>query len=166
MIYWLTHVVSRLWCGAHFAIHVEGLDRIPESGPGILVVNHPCAIDGILMVGLIHRTVHSYTRAANSRNALTALYLRLIGSRTVQSGGDNRSASALAAAALRDGHLFGIFAEGDVSMGPMPGPFRPGFMKLAVTTGAPVIPVAIAGTPPALRDPRRPSMLDLLFMRR
>src|SRR5205085_1471310 len=47
-----------------------------------------------------------------------------------------------------------------------PGPFRPGFMKLAVTTGSPVIPIVIAGTDRAVRNPRRPSARDVALMGR
>jgi 1-acyl-sn-glycerol-3-phosphate acyltransferase len=166
VIYWLTRVLARLWCGAHFAIDAQGLERIPACGPAILVLNHPCAIDGVMMVGLIRRKIHSYTRAENARNPIAAWYMRRIGSRAVAPGADNQSASERAAASLRAGVLFGIFAEGDVSTGPTPGPFRPGFMKLAVTTGAPVVPIAIVGTERALRNRRRPSPLDLLLMGR
>ncbi len=166
MIYWVSRLLARLWIRAHFTIDVQGLERIPPQGPAILVLNHPCAIDGLVIIGLLRRRLHSYTLARNARHPIAAWYIRRMGSRPVARGADNRSAARFAEAALRDGLLFGICPEGHVSTEVTPGPFRPGFMKLAVTTGAPVIPIAIAGTERALRNRWRPSALDLLLMGR
>jgi 1-acyl-sn-glycerol-3-phosphate acyltransferase len=167
MLYALSRIVVRLWFATHFRLEIDGWHRIPREGPAILVLNHPCAVDGLLMVGLIPRRIHAYVRSANLRNRLAGWYIRRLRMSPVTAGGDNRSASELAEQSLRDGHLFGLFAEGDVSPSPTePGPFRPGFMKLAVVTGAPVIPIVIVGTDRALRDPRRPTVRDVLFMGR
>ena len=165
-MYWLTRLVAMLWVRAHFTLDVQGLERIPAHGPAILVPNHPCAIDGFMMVGLIRRRIHSYTHARNARNPMAAWYERRLGSHAVAPGADNRSATRHAEASLRAGLLFGTFPEGDVTPGSMPGPFRPGFMKLALTTGAPVVPIAISGTERAMQNRWLPGARDFLLMGR
>jgi len=167
MLYWLTRMGFRLWCALHFNYELDGWERIPTKGPAILVLNHPCAVDGVMMVGLIPRRIYAYVRADNLKNRLANWYIRFMRMNPVTEGADNRSASARAEQALRDGHLFGLFPEGTVSLVPTePGPFRPGFMKLAVTTGAPVVPIVIVGTDRAMSNPRRPTTLQNLTMGR
>jgi 1-acyl-sn-glycerol-3-phosphate acyltransferase len=62
--------------------------------------------------------------------------------------------------------LFLTAPEGDVSFNGTVGPFRGGFLSLALNVDAPVVPLAIFGSDKALIEPRRPNRLRHLIPNR
>jgi 1-acyl-sn-glycerol-3-phosphate acyltransferase len=159
MIYGLSRLLARFLFAAILDVRVRGLEHVPDRGPAILVANHPCALDGYLLVSIVRRRFYCFNRAENFSNPIIGAYLRAAGALPVKPGSDNRASLRRAEQLLRAGHLFTILPEGDVNPGPSPWPFKASFLTLALAVDAPVIPIAIVGSQAALIEPRRPRTL-------
>lgn len=164
-IYWLSKQLMGRYLASGLTVHVQGLERIPACGAAIVIANHPCAIDGWLLICLIRRKLFFFIRAEHVAHPLANWYVRTMGGLPVRSGADNRASLAVAEAVLREDHLFAIFPEGDVTPGPTLLPFQSSFLLLALKLDVPVIPIAIAGTHKALRDPIKPRTLSAFRLR-
>jgi 1-acyl-sn-glycerol-3-phosphate acyltransferase len=135
-----------------FRVRVEGTERVPRDGPGIIVANHVSALDGVVLAGVFwwkYRIAVRFVIAAEFfRNPVFGAVLRLFDQVPVHRGTHDLSAIAEAVEAARSASLVGIFPEGRVN--PQPdGPLqtgRTGAARIALASGAPVIPVGISGT--------------------
>lgn len=138
----------RLW---DVRFELSGTELIPRQGPAIIASNHVSFLD-FLFCGLAARPsgrlVRFLTMAEAFRHPVGGPLLR--GMRHIpvdRARGESRAgAYRFAEGALRSGEVIGVFPEGRI--GPADGsllPFRPGAARLAATTGAPVLPVAVWG---------------------
>ena len=118
--------------------------RIPlPDGPKIIVANHPSITDPFLVMMLLREQVSILVHETFFHVPIFGAYLRHIGHVPVFVD-NGRSAFDQAQALLNDGHSIVIFPEGGIS--PLDGGFRhprTGAARLALATGAPVIPFGI-----------------------
>jgi 1-acyl-sn-glycerol-3-phosphate acyltransferase len=132
---------------------VTGLDRMPRSGPVILASNHLSFMDSMVIPMLVPRRVaflakSDYFTGRGMRGALTRWWFQGFGMIPVDRD-DSRSAQASLDAALEvlaAGGVFGIYPEGSRSRDGRLYRGRTGVAWLAMTSGAPVVPVAVVGT--------------------
>ena len=128
-------------------IDVEGLERLPRTGPLLLVVNHPNALVDAMVVGsAIPRRIVLTAKATLFQNAALARLLDWIGvvplvrsSDARRQGGDQavdprRNARAFGAlrAVLRQGGAILIFPEGISHDAPSLAPLRTGAARIAL----------------------------------
>ena len=128
---------------------VEGLERIPASGPVLLASNHLSYFDPIAIGNLCHlagRRVRFLAKAELFRNRFVAAALRNMGQIPVERGTGDAGALDTAAAALRAGECVHVFPEGTISndLEPMAG--KTGLARLARAAGVDVVPVGLWGT--------------------
>lgn len=125
---------------------VLGTDRVPSTGAVLLAANHTGAIDGPLVHGVAPRGTHFLVKHEMfaALGGLVGLVLRGAGQIPVDRG-NGRPALTAALGVLRRGGAVGIFPEGNRGRGDAASA-RAGVAWLAVTTGAPVVPVAVLGT--------------------
>jgi 1-acyl-sn-glycerol-3-phosphate acyltransferase len=146
-----------------------GLENVPASGGAILASNHLSLLDSIFLPLMVPRPVtfaakSEYFTGTKLTDRVTAAYLRgtkqLSVDRTGVRAGQDMLESALAL--LRRGALFGIYPEGTRSPDGRLYRGRTGVGWLALHSGLPVIPVAMAGTarvlPPGHTIPRLSSI--------
>ena len=144
-------VVGVLW-RVFFRLRVTGARSIPPSGPGIVAGNHVSAMDGIVLALVTAERGRRMTRflvaAEFFRKAKVAWALRLYRQIPLRRGLGDTGALDEALATIRTGAFAGIFPEGKVNPGPDGGlqRGRSGVGRIALATGAPVIPVGIWGT--------------------
>jgi 1-acyl-sn-glycerol-3-phosphate acyltransferase len=132
---------------------IEGLSNIPPSGPVIVASNHLSFADSMVIPIVVPRKVvflakEDYFTGTGVKGALVRGWFEGIGMVPVDRD-DTRSALAsldIALDVLGRGEAFGIYPEGARSRDGRLYRGRTGVAHLALTSGAPVVPVGLIGT--------------------
>src|SRR5258708_32989077 len=144
---------------------VTGMEHVPASGGAILASNHLSIVDSVFLPLMVDRPVtfaakSEYFTGTGLIDRATAAYMRATKQLSVDRTGARAGQDMLEAALglLRQGALFGIYPEGTRSPDGRLYRGRVGVGWLALRSGLPGIPVAMAGTdrvlPPGHRVPR------------
>ena len=136
-----------------FLIRTEGREHLPATGPVILASNHLSFIDSVVIRLAAPRRVTFLTKAEyftgrGLRGTLVRWFFTAAGSVPVRRGSHRAAQASLETAreVLDRGNVFGIYPEGTRSLDGRLYRGRTGVGWLALTTGAPVVPVALDGT--------------------
>lgn len=127
-------------------------DRLPRSGPALLVFNHVSHLDPAVDAVFVHRNKRVPRFLAKDSVATAPIFGRIfLGSGGVPIYRGSSSASdnlAAAHQALREGKMVVIYPEGTITKDPAGWPKRPytGVARLALENDVPVIPIARWGT--------------------
>lgn len=130
-----------------YRIEVVGADRIPASGPAIVVANHESIWDPFVLGVATSREIHYMAKAELFRLRPLAAAMRALNAFPVERGVGDRAAIGEAAQRLGRGELLGIFPQGTSKPERQNGWHR-GAARLALATGVPVVPVRLTGTRP------------------
>jgi 1-acyl-sn-glycerol-3-phosphate acyltransferase len=132
---------------------IEGRDNVPRRGPVILASNHLSFIDSMVIPLVSPRPVAflakaEYWNGTGFKGRLSRAFFTAISAVPVERGTHRAAQASLDAslAVLNDGLAFGIYPEGKRSLDGRLYRGRTGVAWLALTSGAPVVPVALAGT--------------------
>lgn len=148
---------------AYFRPEVSGREFVPHIGPAILAANHLSASDEVFTPITAGRQVLyfakvEYFTGAGLRGRITAAAFREFGHVPVDRNDPRAAASTIdiGEELLAAGKALGIYPEGTRSPDGRLHKFRTGVARLALRTGAPVIPVGLVGTDKVLSpgDPR------------
>jgi len=138
---------------AVFRPSYEGTENIPRKGPAIMASNHLSYADWLFMPLGMKRMVRfvakaEYFTGTGPKGFLQRVFFSGTGNVPIDRGGATAAEGALIAAkrVLAEGELFGIYPEGTRSHDGKLYRGRTGIARLALDTGAPVIPVAVIGT--------------------
>jgi 1-acyl-sn-glycerol-3-phosphate acyltransferase len=153
MVYRLLQVVLATLFRAIYRPTVLGVDNVPRTGPVILASNHLSFIDSMVIPMVAPRRVaflakSDYFTGTGIKGTLSRWWFTGFGMIPVDRD-DSRSAQDSLDAALRvlsEGGAFGIYPEGTRSRDGRLYRGRTGVAWLALTSGAPVVPVALTGT--------------------
>lgn len=124
---------------------VDGLENIPKSGPGILLMNHIGWVDPIVLVHVVPRNIIPLAKVEVFDYPVIGIFPRLWGVIPVQREGFDRRAVQSALEVLDKQEIILVAPEGTRNPELQPG--KGGFAYLASRSGAPIIPVAIEGSP-------------------
>jgi 1-acyl-sn-glycerol-3-phosphate acyltransferase len=145
---WLFEFLYSKW----FRVHATGLEHIPAHGRALLVANHAGTLpyDSAMVMHAVRRD-HPARRDVRPLVEDTVFHLPFLGPLMNRIGGvraDPENAERL----LRKDELVAVFPEGEKGMGKLWKDRyrlqrfgRGGFVKLALRTGSPIIPVAVVG---------------------
>jgi 1-acyl-sn-glycerol-3-phosphate acyltransferase len=134
---------------------VEGLENIPAEGPAILASNHLSFSDSIFLPVMLDRPVTfiakaEYFTTPGIKGRLTAAFMKGVGQLPVDREGGRGAGEAAIRSGIKvieGGGLFGIYPEGTRSPDGRLYRGKPGGLaRVALATGAPVIPVAMIDT--------------------
>ncbi|MFB7915078.1 lysophospholipid acyltransferase family protein [Streptomyces sp. NPDC056061] len=134
---------------------VEGLENIPARGPAILASNHLSFSDSFFLPAVLDRKVtfiakSEYFTSPGVKGKLTAAFFKGVGQLPVDRSGTRGAGEAAIRAGIEvieSGGLFGIYPEGTRSPDGRLYRGKPGGLaRVALATGAPVIPVAMIDT--------------------
>jgi 1-acyl-sn-glycerol-3-phosphate acyltransferase len=137
---------------ALFHVRVEGSRHVPASGAGILAFNHVSVLDGpALAIETAHRSrreVRFLVTAEIFGHWFYGRVLRGFDQIPIHRGAHDADALATAIETVRGGAVAAIAPEGRVGDDPEAGlqRIRRGCARIALPTGAPVIPVGIWGS--------------------
>jgi 1-acyl-sn-glycerol-3-phosphate acyltransferase len=144
------------------------------TGPAIIAANHLSFCDSLFLPlvvpgHLVFIGKDDYFVRKGIKGRLMAAFFRGVGTIPVDRSGGTEAADALSTAlrVLRAGRLFGIYPEGTRSPDGRLYRGRTGVARLAVESGAPVVPCALIGTdkvqPTGHRLPRKIMRVQVRF---
>ncbi|MBA8989854.1 1-acyl-sn-glycerol-3-phosphate acyltransferase [Curtobacterium pusillum] len=132
---------------------IIGRKNVPKRGPVILASNHRSFIDSPAITLMAPRKVsflakQEYFTGTGFRGALSRAFFGGIGAIGVERGAGSAAQHALdlGLERLEAGEAFAIYPEGTRSLDGRLYKGRTGVAWLALTSGAPVVPVALTGT--------------------
>jgi 1-acyl-sn-glycerol-3-phosphate acyltransferase len=130
-----------------FVYRCEGEENVPAQGPAVVAANHPSYLDPVLLSLQVRRPIHFMAWDALFRVPLLGAFMRAFGAFPVDvRRGKGRDAYEKARALLEAGEVVGLFPEGKRSRTAWMEPaLREGAARLALETGAPVVPASITG---------------------
>lgn len=136
-----------------FRPKVKGLRHVPGSGPVIIASNHLSFSDSIFMPLVVPRKVtflakSEYFTSPGPKGLVKKLTFIALGQVPVDRSGGRRSEAALITGlkVLAEGKCLGIYPEGTRSPDGRLYKGRTGIARLAIESGAPIIPVAMFNT--------------------
>ena len=149
--YWvMKYVLLGPWLRLIFRPQVEGLAHIPRKGAAILASNHLSFSDSIFLPLMVRRKVTfvakaEYFTGRGIKGFLIRLFFTAAGTIPVDRSGGQAAQAAIDTGlrVLREGHLFGIYPEGTRSPDGRLYRGKTGVARMALISGAPVIPVAM-----------------------
>jgi 1-acyl-sn-glycerol-3-phosphate acyltransferase len=154
-------------------LHVEGRDNVPREGGLIVASNHLSFIDSIVIPLASGRQVHflgkaEYFQGKGARGAAVRWFHTTAGTIPVDRADPRAAAGSLELAeqVLRQGEAFGVYPEGTRSPDGRLHRGRTGVARMALSTGATLLPCAVIGTDhvqPAGSNGFRPSKVSVKF---
>jgi 1-acyl-sn-glycerol-3-phosphate acyltransferase len=150
-------------CSCWYGLEAEGMAPLPEHGPAILIANHTCSIDPMVLQATCRRVLGFLIAKEYFEHWAFRPMCRLLRCIPVRRDGNDLIATRTALRALKEGRVVPIFPEGRIvpTAGRELGEPKPGAAFIVLHARVPVIPAYIWGTPEtddiwkALRTPAR-----------
>ncbi len=151
-VYLMTKGILKTWLRAWFRWRIEGAENIPRRGAAILAVNHIAYLDPFAAAYVVderRRRPRFLAKSELFQDKRIAWILRGCGQIEVRRGTANAPmALDHAVDALARGEIVVVFPEGTITNDPDLNPMAPktGAARLALQSGAPLLPCAVWGT--------------------
>ena len=150
LVYWPFRAFAQPALLLYFRIRRIGRAHIP-AGKLILAANHRSFLDPFVIGVCVRRPIYFMAKSEIFHRRFVGWFLNCLGAFPVRRGESDEESVATALALLERGAAVVIFPEGTRHRsGPLKDPKR-GVGRLALESGAPVVPIAIAGTDRARR---------------
>ncbi len=148
MMYSLSRRATYPLFRAMFRIALSGLENIPTDGPVILAANHQSFCDSLFIPVVTPRRVTYLAKAEYFDHWHTKAFMSTFGQIPIRRGRGSESIRALSMASelLDSGAVLGLYPEGTRSRDGKVHRGHTGAARLALQTGAPVVPIGISGT--------------------
>lgn len=148
----------------YFRMHISGADHVPAEGAAIVAPNHKSFFDSFFIALATKRHLRFMGKSELFQGPWGGLLVRL-GAFPVRRGQSDRDAIETAQVILRQGGLLALFPEGTrVRDADELGEPRRGAGRIALDTGAPIVPCAITGTDHLWLGPvPRPKRVQVAF---
>jgi 1-acyl-sn-glycerol-3-phosphate acyltransferase len=158
VLYRATQLIGYPLLRGYFRPEVTGREFVPPKGAAIMAANHLSAADQVVTPISAHRQVVYFAKAEyftqpGVRGRIRARVFRELGHVPVDRDDTRAAAGTIATGTelLAEGRVLGIYPEGTRSLDGLLHKFRTGVARLALRSGAPVIPVGLVGTEGVLR---------------
>ena len=136
---------------AVYRLEVVGVDHVPAAGCAIIAGNHESVLDPIVLGAVVERDLCFLGKAELWRFRPLVWLLDGVGAIRIERGRGDVDALARAVSALESGRVIAIFPQGAVRGDRR---WRRGAARLALATGAPIVPVCFVGTARAMSRTR------------
>ena len=123
-----------------------GREHIPKHGPVIVASNHRSFLDPFVIATMARRPMYYVAKKELFSNRIVAWFLVQLGAFPVDRGAGDAEMITTATMILERGDILLMFPEGTRIRPGSLGEPRRGVGRLALESGAPVVPVAVIGT--------------------
>ena len=145
-MYEVVRMVTTMYGLIFFRVSCISSDKVPQSGPVIIAPNHFSHMDHFFVAAFIRRKVRFMAKSQMFKRPLQFVYTHG-GVFPVRRGARDERAMEVARTILDRGGVLTMYCEGGRSRtGELAERAKPGIGKLALETGAPIVPVAIHGS--------------------
>lgn len=153
LFYWLVKFTLRPLFAVLFRPRVTGRHHVPRRGGALIASNHLSMTDSLFLPVMTRRRVSflakkEYFTGRGLKGRATAAFVRWTGLIPIDREDAESAAQSLdqGADAVRRGRLLGVYPEGTRSPDGRLYRGKTGAARMAIDTGAPVVPVAMVGT--------------------
>lgn len=127
-----------------FDVEVIGREHVPPTGGVILASNHASFLDPFVVGCTLDRPIRYMAKSDLFRHPLTDAFFTSAGQVKVdRAAGGNEAAVDALVRVVEQGRVAGIYPEGSRSPDGRLGRGRTGVARVALRTGAPVVPLAV-----------------------
>ncbi|MFA9444842.1 lysophospholipid acyltransferase family protein [Egicoccus sp. AB-alg6-2] len=133
--------VLQLW----LRLHVEGAHHVPAEGPVLVASTHQSHADSVALGVAIRRPIHFLGDVRLTQWPVIGPLLPKLGMVPLRRGEADADAMHVLGDLLADGRAVAVYPEGSRSRDGRVHRLRSGLVRLAVSSGAQVVPAAVAG---------------------
>jgi 1-acyl-sn-glycerol-3-phosphate acyltransferase len=144
--YTLARVVLTIPTILIYRVRVVGRDNVPQRGPLVLAPNHFSQMDHFFMGVYLRRKIRFMAKSQLFGPPVLTYIFKHGGVFPVRRGHRDEEAFRTAYELLDQGEMLLVYAEGGRSRSRRLGEPKPGIGRIALESGAPIVPVAIHGS--------------------
>jgi 1-acyl-sn-glycerol-3-phosphate acyltransferase len=159
-IYWVSMAVMTLG----FSLRTKGRQRVPRTGPALLIANHQSFLDPILVGLCSRRHLCFLARQTLFRKPAAAWFIGALGAVPIHHEGVGKEGIRIILDQLKAGRAVVVFPEGTRTEDGALQELRPGIYLLIKRAQAPIVPIGIAGAFQAMPYWRSTPTLAPLFL--
>ena len=145
LVYWPARLLIHPAVLIYFRVRRLGREHVPDGGV-ILASNHRSFLDPFVIGICIRRPIYFVAKRELFRNPLVGWFLNCMGAFPVRRGQSDEESVKTARQLLADGQAVVVFPEGTRIVNGSLGRPKRGVGRLALQSGAPVVPVAVTGS--------------------
>jgi glycerol-3-phosphate dehydrogenase (NAD(P)+) len=146
VVYYIVRAILVPFFRVYFRLARMGREHIPAEGPVIVAANHRSFLDPFVIGTMARRPMYYVAKQELFRHGWQAWVLNALGAFPVRRGQADGDMIDTAKAILARGEIVLIFPEGTRTRPGGLGKPKRGVGRLALETGAPVVPIAVIGT--------------------
>ena len=146
IVYAIVRAIFQPFFHIYFRYVRIGREHIPKHGPVIVAANHRSFLDPFVIATMARRPMYYVAKKELFRNSIVAWFLVQLGAFPVDRGAGDGDMITTARMILERGDILLMFPEGTRIRPGSLGEPRRGVGRLALETGAPVVPIAVIGT--------------------
>lgn len=134
--------------GTGSTVTVEGAENVPQDRAVVIVANHQGYFDIPVLLGYFPKAAAYIAKAGVRKVPILGKWNELYGTVFINRGNPRDALRAIQKGAerVKEGYSLVIFPEGTRSPDGHLLPFKPGALKLAQKSGAPIVPVTLINT--------------------
>ena len=146
-------------------MHTEGLEKIPQKGRFLLVCNHLCNVDPLILLRYFPKNQLSFiSKRENSSMFLVGKLMHKIMCQPINRENDREALKTILKCVEllnKDMHSIGVFPEGYIRGDNLMHPFRYGVFKIAQKTGVPIVVCTLRDTQDVFKNAARLKTTDV-----
>src|SRR4051794_27784747 len=151
VVYWVVRAFLEPFLRLYFRMTRVGREHVPKDGPVILAANHRSFLDPFIIGVCVRRPIYFVAKRELFEKRWQGWILNALGAFPVRRGESDAESVDTALEILARGDVVVIFPEGTRIRTGSLGKAKRGVGRMALQSGAPVVPVAVHGTEKARR---------------